>query len=57
MYRVYLSHNRQLPPIAWVSKSQQGGWLAINKTDMNGGVGKTRDAAVDNLLEQIGGLG
>jgi hypothetical protein len=33
-------------------------WYAINDTDIGAeGVAKTRDAAVDDLLEKIGGLG
>jgi hypothetical protein len=32
-------------------------WKAANQTDTERGEGKTRDAAVDDLLSQIGGLG
>jgi hypothetical protein len=33
-------------------------WRSMNETDFGvEGKGKTRDAAVDDLLEQIGGLG
>jgi hypothetical protein len=43
--------------IARVSR-ERSTWYANNETDLGvTGVGKTRDAAVDNLLEQIGGLG
>jgi hypothetical protein len=56
-YRVMIGAPPRRTVIAIVQKDE-GWWFATNKKDPDArGFGKTRDQAVDSLLEQIGGLG